>query len=117
MELQSEEKNKKENEMFQEWEQSHRRGRFLGGLIIVGIGALFLAREMGVIMPHWIFSWKMLLIVIGLYIGVKHSFRNPGWLIPVFIGGAFLLEDFYPQFMIANFIWPVAIIFFGLIMM
>ncbi len=105
-----------EDDHFREWEQSRFRGKIFGGIIIVGIGALFLAREMGVIMPNWLFSWKVLLIVIGFFIGVKHAFRNAFWLIPILIGSAFLFQDVYPQFEIGNYVWPLAIIMFGLFM-
>lgn len=99
------------------WEKSHRRGKVLGGLIVVGIGSLFLAREMGMYIPHWIFSWKVLLIVIGIFVGVKHSFRSAGWIVPVLIGSAFLLRDNFPELAISHYIWPIAIIFFGLMIM
>ena len=103
------------DEMMRNWERSHRRGKVMGGLILVSIGSLFLAREMGMYIPNWIFSWKMLLIVIGIFIGVKHSFRSAGWLVPIFIGSAFLLRDHFPEFAISHYIWPIAIIFFGLV--
>jgi predicted membrane protein len=115
MENQSE-YNKPENDLMQRWESEHRRGRLFGGLIIVGVGVLFLAREMGALIPHWLFTWKFLLIVIGVFIGVKHSFRGFGWMVPIFIGGAFLMQDIYPELPLANYIWPVAIIAFGLMM-
>ena len=103
-----------EKEMMQEWERGHRRGKVFGGMIVVAIGSLFLAREIGVDLPHWLFSWKMLLIVLGIYTGVKHSFRHMGWLVMVFIGSAFLLQDIIPEFTISHYIWPIAIILFGL---
>jgi predicted membrane protein len=106
---------KKKNEMMNNLEESHRRGKVVGGIIIVLVGALFLAREMGVIMPPWLLSWKVLLIVAGLFVGIKHAFRNWGWMIPVIIGGVFLMQDIYPQFVISNYFWPLAIIVFGLI--
>ena len=102
------------DEMMRNWERRHRRGKVLGGMFIVGIGSLFLAREMGMYIPNWIFSWKVLLIAIGLFVGIKHSFRNAGWLVPIFIGTAFLLRDNFPELAISHYIWPIAIIFFGL---
>ena len=91
-------------------------GRALGGLIIVTVGALLLARNVGVYFPHWLFSWQMLLIVIGLYVGARHSFRHFGWLIPVAIGSIFLLEDFVPDLSVREYAWPIVIIFIGLMM-
>ncbi len=100
-----------------DWEKSHRRGKIFGGMILVGIGSLFLAREMGLEIPHWIFSWKVLLIVIGIFVGVKHSFQSGGWMIPILIGTAFLLRDHFPELAISHYIWPLAIILFGLYVM
>ena len=75
--------------------QANRSGRFWGGLVIVIIGGFLLARQMGVALPYWIFQWEMLLIGLGIYIGARHNFRNPGWIIPVAIGTFLLLDDYF----------------------
>lgn len=116
MEIIDNNNNNNENEMWRKWERSHRRGRVFGGFILVGIGVLFLMKEMGVEIPHWIFTWKMLLIVLGLFIGVKHAFRHVGWIVLVTIGSAFLIEDLYPGIKISFIIIPALIIFAGLFM-
>lgn len=115
--------NKPNNNPNQDWEnrfnehiQRRRIGKVFGGIIIVLVGAIMLAREMGVYFPHWLFSWPMLLIVIGLYVGVKHAFRNVSWIILMLIGGAFLLEDYMPDMHIRIYFWPLLIILVGLIM-
>ena len=92
------------------------RGRAIAGLIVVVVGVTLLARQMGVDFPYWFFSWPMLLIAIGLYVGFRHSFRNPGWLFPVGIGTLFLLEDILPTLEIKQYIWPIIIISVGLFM-
>ncbi len=109
--------NPEQNEMFKRWEDDHRRGRIFAGLFIAGAGVLFLAREMGAMIPEWIFTWQMLLITIGLVSGLKHSFRNPGWLIMVGIGSAFMAKEFLPQYDFSNYLWPILIIFAGLVIM
>ncbi|MBC7850708.1 MAG: hypothetical protein H7Y31_13285 [Chitinophagaceae bacterium] len=91
-------------------------GRVLGGLIIVIVGVILLARQVGVEFPYWFFTWPMFLIAIGFYVGARHSFRNPGWMIPVLIGSVFLLEDLLPNIEIKQFIWPIIIIAIGLFM-
>jgi len=116
-EYKNNENGNQENEMMREWERRHRRGRAAAGIIIIGIGSLFLAREMGVIFPHWLFSWKVLLIVIGFYVGIKHSFKSAGWLIPILIGTVFLLRDNFPDIAISHYLWPIAIIVIGLVVM
>lgn len=95
----------------------NRSGRLFGGLILVAIGGALLARQIGADVPYWLFSWKVLLIAIGLFIGSRHSFRGIGWLFPILIGSVFLLEDFVPGLTIQQYIWPVVIIAFGLFMM
>lgn len=103
-----------QNEMWQKLEKEHKRGKVLGGAFIVLLGIIFLAQELGVIFPAWLFTWKMLLIAIGLFIGLKHRFRNAKWLIPVIIGGVFLAADAFPDLTIKPLFWPIMIILFGL---
>lgn len=103
-------------EMCKQSEQSHRRGKVVGGILVVIAGSLFLARELGADIPHWIFTWKTLLIALGIMTGVKHNFRNAWWFFLVAIGGVFLLGDFYPTMNIKPFLWPVLLILFGLMM-
>src|SRR4051812_36415472 len=103
------------DEMWQKMEKGHRRAKIFGGFLVVLAGVLFLARETGADLPPWLFSWKTLLIAIGLVSGVRHSFRRPGWVIMVIVGGAFLLADFYPGLTLRPFIWPVLLIVLGLV--
>lgn len=102
-------------EMCKQSEQSHKRGKVFGGILVVVAGSLFLARELGADIPHWVFTWKTFLIALGLLIGVKHNFRNAWWFFLIAIGGISLLGDVYPDMNIKPFIWPVLIILFGLI--
>ncbi|MEO6883761.1 MAG: hypothetical protein ABI199_07030 [Bacteroidia bacterium] len=107
--------NKNEHtEMWQHWEKSHRRGKVFGGILFVLAGSLFFAREMGAEIPAWVFTWKALLIGLGLLSGVKSGFRNTMWLILILIGSAFIISDSYPQLMINHLIWPSALILVGL---
>ncbi len=115
--------NNTNNNPNQNWEnrlnehiQRRRVGKVFAGIIIVIVGAAMLAKEMGVYFPEWLFSWPMLLIVIGLYVGVKHSFRNFSWLVLILIGGAFLLQDYTPYVHIKEYFWPIFIILMGLLM-
>jgi predicted membrane protein len=96
--------------------ERNRSGRVMGGLFIVAVGLLFLAKKAGVELPFWLFSFHTLLIGVGLYIGFRHSFRGIGWLIPVIIGATLLLDDIYPYYDISQFTWPIVIIGVGLFM-
>ncbi len=115
MEVINENNPQNQNEdMWKNWEEKSRRGKVIGGIVLVIAGSLFFARELGAQIPHWIFSWKMLLIAIGIVSGVKHKFRNWGFLIPLFIGGIFLISDLNPDLHIKPFIIPSLVILIGL---
>ncbi len=61
---------------------------------------------MGIGLPDWIFSWQILLIVIGIFSGLAHAFRGPGWLIMILVGTFFLMDQLIPGLDIHRFIWP-----------
>jgi predicted membrane protein len=116
MEIINEDQKNEKNEPMKNWENSHNRGKLMGGLILIIIGSIFLLKELGTPIPHWIFTWKMLIIVIGIFSGFKQNFEPGGWIIPIIIGAAFLIQDFIPDFRISHFFWPIIIIAIGLIM-
>ena len=95
----------------------NRTGQVMGGLFIVAIGVLLLARQAGADIPRWLFSFESILIAVGIYLGIRHSFRGVAWLIPLLIGGFLLLDDFYPEFDIQDFTWPLVVIGIGLFIM
>lgn len=70
-----------------------KNNRIWSGLILLLIGLVFLLRNVGIEIPHWILSWHTLLIVIGLLVGYKRNFDGAGWLIMVLIGGYFTMRD------------------------
>jgi hypothetical protein len=94
----------------------YNRGRVMGGLVVIIVGVLFLAKTVGVDFPYWFFSFPMLLIAIGLYIAFRHSFRNFGWLIPTGIGAFLLAEEIVPEVEVKQYLWPFIIIAVGLFM-
>jgi hypothetical protein len=94
--------------------EHNRSGRIMGGLLIVAIGVLFFARQAGMDFPRWIFSFETILIALGLYLGFRHSFKGFGWLIPILIGGFLLIDDFFPFYDVAEFLWPMIVIGIGL---
>lgn len=112
-----EEENMENEKMWRDIEKSHRRGKIMGGLLIVTIGSLFLARELGVEMPAWLFTWKMLLIGLGIVMAIKHKFLHPGWIVLVGVGGAFLISDLYPDLNIRPLLWPSIVILIGLVIL
>ena len=99
--------------MYSNIEKNQRRGKVAGGVFIVIIGSLFLARELGADLPQWLFTWKMFLIGLGITLGIKHNFRKAGWFFLILIGGTFLLGDLYPDMIIKRVMWPILIIVVG----
>jgi hypothetical protein len=85
------------------------------GVFILAAGFLWLLDSMGVFfLPHWVFTWKFLLIGIGFLIGLSRRFRGAGWLVPVIVGGVFLLEDIPSiEFDVRQYAFPVVIIAIG----
>jgi len=90
-------------------------GRVIGGLILVGVGAALLLRNTGFFMSGWLFSWPMILILVGIYSGFKHNFRNNSWIILIGVGGFFLVTEFMPSLGLQPFFWPLLIIGAGIL--
>ncbi len=93
-----------------------RSGRVLAVLVLVAIGGLIFANRAGVDVPRWIFSWEMILIGVGVFIGARRSFRPGGWMIPILIGLVFMADDWLLFEELRHYLWPSAIILFGLYM-
>lgn len=89
--------------------------RFSGGILLLFIGGALLARQLGAPLPDWLFTWPMILIIVGLFIGIKLQFRSVGWIIPVFFGAIFLIDRALPGVNLKSFILPLAIIAMGLL--
>jgi len=94
-----------------------RPGRLWAGLFLLLIGSVLLLDQMGFPLPDWLFSWHVLLIAIGLFLGLRHNFRGGAWLILIMVGGCFVIQDFYPKTELKRFIAPCVLIFIGIIIM
>ncbi len=111
--METQKENQHENLCYQ-YEKDHKRGKIIGGILVVIAGSLLLARELGADIPYWLFSWKTALIALGLLVGLKHRFKSVAWLFLILIGGAFLIADIYPDYSFKHLLWPLMIIFAGL---
>ncbi len=94
---------------------THRKNRVVGGLILIGIGAVLFAEKMGVLWPSWLLSWPMLLIVVGLYSGIKHNFKNATWIILIAVGALFLWDEMVDDVSLKQFTVPIILIALGLL--
>ena len=63
------------------------------GILIIVIGAVFLLRNTGVDIPHWVLSWHTIMLGAGLWIGYRKNFQGGGWLALTIIGAIFTLRD------------------------
>lgn len=91
-----------------------RSGRVGAGLFLLLIGGVLLVDQMGVPLPDWLFSWHVLLIAVGLFIGLRHNFRGGPWAILILVGCFFLVQDNFPNIPLRRFAWPALLIFVGL---
>ncbi len=95
---------------------NEKGGRIMAGIFLLAIGALAIARKLIPDFPEWIFTWQMLLIGIGIFVGLRHGFRGLGWLMPIAIGSIFLIDELMPDLNLRPFSWPMLFIGIGLLM-
>jgi predicted membrane protein len=93
--------------------ENREGNKFVAGVIIVVVGVALLLRNIGFLLPHWLFTWPMILILVGIYTGFKHNFKNNSWLIVTGIGAFFLIQKFIPSLHLEPFFWPLIIIAIG----
>lgn len=85
------------------------------GLVILIIGGVLLLKAIGFWFPSWVFSWPMILIVIGVVISAKHNFQSGFGLGLLLVGGFFLIKrNFGFPFEVEPYLIPVGLIIFGL---
>jgi predicted membrane protein len=86
------------------------------GAIVLAVGSFLLLDKMDLFeFPHWLFSWKVMLVVFGVVIGIRKRFEGVGWLIMILLGSFFLVDDI-PGFPydIDRYAFPIGIIIVGL---
>jgi hypothetical protein len=97
-------------------ERSRNINRIMGGTVLLIIGGFLLADRVGADLPHWLFTWPMIPIVVGIFIGINTGFRDWGFLIPITVGVIFLLSYNVEGYSFHN-LWPVIVIAAGLAML
>lgn len=91
------------------------QGHVWTGLFLLVIGGVALIKSFGFPVPVWLFSWQMLLITIGLFIGLRKGFRDGGWFVPIIIGSAFLVNEYVVDGDLRKHMWPLILIVVGAI--
>ncbi len=97
--------------------KEHKRGKIAFGLLLILVGSVWMAKEMGVAFPDFLFHWSVILILFGLYNLIKHGFTHASGYILLLVGSLFLLRHAYPEFEFRQYVWPIAIICLGLFTM
>jgi len=93
----------------------NRQGSALVGLLILGAGAVLLLRQLDVDLPHWLFTWPMILVVVGLFAAIQTGFRDFGPFVILGVGAFFLAGKIYPDYSVDRFVIPVVLMAVGLV--
>ena len=92
----------------------------IGGIVVLTIGVLFLLRNFDILGPelnHYVFSWKTLLIGIGL-LNLFLADNKVGGFILIAIGTFFWLPDIFDlSVRVGQLFWPVVIIVVGIMLL
>jgi predicted membrane protein len=95
-------------------------GHLIGGVIVLSIGLFFLLKNFNVLSPevtYYLFSWKTLLIGIGL-VNIALARNHVAGIILIAIGTFFWLPDWFDLSIRAGqLFWPVVIIIVGLVLL
>lgn len=83
------------------------------GLLIIAAGVVILLRNLDFPFPDFLFSWPMILILIGSVLAIRDGFRPGGWIAMVALGGFFMAMRMFPDFHISTFFWPAILITVG----
>ncbi len=89
------------------------------GLFIIFLGAWWLLHRVEpTLVPEWVLTWPVLLIVLGFVNLLSNGFRNFGGYVLMLVGAAFLAHqqlDFPVD--VERYLWPVIVIFIGIILL
>lgn len=88
----------------------------LRGVMFLLVGVFLLLHNLDLDLPRWVISWQMLVMVIGVILLVKSSFKNIGGVIMIGVATVFMVKEyFYLPYNVVRFIWPVILIVLGLV--
>lgn len=86
------------------------------GTIIILFGVFLLLRnlDLGFLFPNWLFSFPMILIIIGLVIGVNSKFQKKSAIILLLVGGVLLIRKIFGGFNPFEILFPAFAIVIGI---
>lgn len=89
-------------------------GNILVGVLFLIIGGALAIKQLHLQLPYWLFTWKTLLITIGIFAGIRSGFQGATWIILILIGSLFLLLQDLLQLHWHLYGWPLVLILVGL---
>ncbi|MDG1331044.1 MAG: DUF5668 domain-containing protein [Crocinitomicaceae bacterium] len=96
-----------------DYRKREQQSKILAGVLVIAFGTLFLFDRSGFDIPNWIYSWKMILIAVGITQLVKYNFKTFWAYIIIGVGAVFLINDFQPGSIDRGLIVPVVVIAVG----
>lgn len=111
---------KHNNHLTDAWIQQHmerrKRGKIIGGLLLIAGGSLYLAKLFGAPIHPLVFSPGSFLIALGFYLFVKSGFQKFGGLIVSAVGAAVIGHHLQPELHIMRYAIPIIVIGAGAFM-
>ena len=98
--------------------EGHGHKHHLFGIVLVVVGAGLILKNIDIFpesIEHIIFSWQMLLVVIGLVITIGASGERNSGVIVMAIGAFFMIPKIFKETFDINVLWPIILIIIGLI--
>ncbi len=113
-----------ENETNKQLKNPETSSRFIIGVLLIVAGLLLILKKTTVLpgpfddfIDDVIFSWQMLLIVIGIITMVGSDNKTPG-IVLISVGGFFLIPELFTDFFRSfNFFWPALFIVVGIVLL
>ncbi len=113
-----------ENELKKPGRNPETSNRFLIGILLIIAGLILIVKKSTVLpepldyfIDDIIFSWQMLLIVIGVITMVGSDNKTPG-IVLISVGGFFLIPELFTDFFRSfNFFWPALFIVVGVVLL
>lgn len=95
--------------------EHRKKNRIFFGIAVAVAGLVLFLRALGLFNFDLDLSWPVILIIIGIFAGIKSGFRNHAWWILILIGGSHLI----PQFTVMgrpsrHLVWPLALMIGGI---
>jgi len=113
-----------ENETKKPAKQTENSNRVIIGVLLIIAGFILIVKKSTVLpepLDHFIddiiFSWQMLLVVIGVITLAGSDNKTPG-IIMIAVGGFFLIPELFTDFFRSfNFFWPALFILIGIVLL